>query len=56
MGLGVALFEDSRLSLEPALVLEVNRTTWRRISYLQLHTEGWKAADFLSGCHIVYMT
>ena len=27
MGLGVALFEDSELSLEPSLVLEVNLTT-----------------------------
>ena len=36
MGLGVALFEESESSLEPSLVLEVNLTTWRKISYLQL--------------------
>ena len=40
MGLGVALFEDSILSLEPSLVLEVNRTTWRKISYMHLQTDG----------------
>ena len=55
-GLGVALFEDSRLSLEPKLVLEVNLTTWRKISYLHLQTDGWGAADLLSACHIVYKT
>ena len=38
-GLGVVLFEESGLSLEPGLVLEANLTTWRRISCLHLRID-----------------
>ena len=56
MGLGVALFEDAGSSREPSLVLEVNLTTWRKINYLHMQTEGLGTADLLSACHIVCMT
>ena len=55
MRLGVALFEDSILSLEPAFVLEVKLTTWRKISYLHLQPDGLGAANLLFACHIVCM-
>lgn len=53
MGLGVALFEDCILSLEPAFVLEVKLTTWRKISCLHLQPDGLGAADLLFACHVI---
>ena len=53
MGLGVELFDDSTLSIEPGLVLEANLTSWRRISYWHLHIDGLGPADLPFGCHIV---
>ena len=51
-----AKFDDSESSLGPGLVLEANRTTWRKISYLHLQIDGLGAADLLFACHIVGMT
>ena len=56
MGLGVVVFEDSELSLEPGLVLEANVTTWRRISYLHLQIVGFGAVDLPFACHIACTT
>ena len=56
MGLGVVVFDDSEISLEPGLVLEANLTTWRRISYLHLHIDGLGAADLPFACHIICTT